>query len=220
MIVSSRYNNAAYKFNCQARIDTIQYIAMESERIASLIERLGNLLRAEERFTGRESRLQPIHLQILRYLSICNRYSDSPAGVTEFLGATKGTTSQSINVLVKKGYLKKQPDKEDGRKTHLILTPKAERYINNDYPPNEFSNALSEMDPNERSELSSLLNNLLVLIQSQNQGAAFGVCHTCRFFNKNGLGASHQCGLTKEPLTEKESFLICREHEYPQKKAV
>lgn len=193
---------------------------MESERIASLIERLGNLLRAEERFAGKDSGLQPIHLQILHYLSICNRYSDSPAGVTEFLGATKGTTSQSIGVLERKAYLKKRPDKEDGRMVHLVLTPKAERYLKNEFPPQDFTDALSIIDPKQRKRLESLLNELLLNLQSQNQGAAFGVCKTCRFFKRNGLRESHQCGLTKEPLSEKESFLICREHEYPSQKAV
>lgn len=192
---------------------------MESQRIATLIERLGNLLRSEDRFSGRDCGLQPIHVQILRYLTLCNRYSDSPAGVTEFLGATKGTTSQSINVLERKGYLKKRPDKEDGRRVHLLLTLKAERYLAKEFPPEDFAEALGRMTPEDQKKLSSLLNELLVLLQSQS-GGAFGVCHTCRFFKRNGLGDSHQCGLTKEPLTDQESLLICREHEYPSQKAV
>ncbi|MCI0482724.1 MAG: MarR family transcriptional regulator, partial [Candidatus Dadabacteria bacterium] len=66
-------------------------------KIASLIERLGNLLRAEERAAG--AGLLPVHVRMLSYLSVCNRYSDTPAAVTEFAGATKGTSSQSIAVL-------------------------------------------------------------------------------------------------------------------------
>ena len=195
-------------------------LIMNSDKIATLLERLGNLLRAKERTAGSEEGLQPIHMQILRYLSVCNRYSDSPAGVTEFVGATKGTTSQSINVLERKGYIKKRRDKEDGRVIHLSLTDEAEGIIENAFPPDEFTQAVEAMRPEDRSELSGLLNQLLVLLQRQNKGAAFGVCHTCRFFKRKGLGDSHQCGLTHEPLTDEESYKICREHDYPSNVAV
>lgn len=169
---------------------------------------------------GSGAGLQPIHMQILRYLSACNRYSDTPAGVGEFVGATKGTTSQSINVLERKGYLKKRPDKEDGRIVHLSLTAKAERLVEKEFPPAQFTGAVEDMKPGDRNKLSGLLNELLILLQRQNEGIAFGVCHTCRYFNRDGLGDSHQCGLTGEPLTERESFMICREHQYPSEKAV
>jgi DNA-binding MarR family transcriptional regulator len=193
---------------------------MESQKIASLVERLGNLLRSEDRVTGSGSGLQPIHMQILRYMSVCNRYSNTPAGVGEFVGATKGTTSQSINVLERKGFLKKRPDKEDGRVIHLGLTAKAEHFLEKEFPPPEFTDAVTAMKPGDRNQLSGLLNELLILLQRQNEGKAFGVCHTCRYFKRDRLGDSHQCGLTREPLTEQESFMICREHDYPSEKAL
>ena len=193
---------------------------MNSERIDSLVERLGNLLRAEERASGSVDGLQTIHMQIMRYLSACNRYSDTPAGVTEFLGATKGTTSQSINVLERKGFLEKRPDATDGRVIHLVLTAKAESFLESEFPPPGFTEALSVMKPVEREKLSGLLNQFLVLLQRNNKGKAFGVCETCRYFKRNAFGDSHQCGLTLEPLSDNDSSRICREHEYPSKKAV
>ena len=110
-LVSIRYNNPMN----------------EGAKIASLIERLGNLLRAGERSSGQG--LLPVHVQMLSYLSVCNRYSDTPAAVTEFVGATKGTTSQSIGVLERKGYLRKRPDDGDGRVIHLSLTAKGKRFV-------------------------------------------------------------------------------------------
>jgi len=193
---------------------------MDSERIDSLVERLGNLLRAEERERGSVAGLQPIHMQILRYLSVCNRYSDTPAAVTEFVRATKGTTSQSINVLERKGFLEKRPDDTDGRVIHLVLTAQAERFLESEFPPPGFTDALSVMMPGDREKLSGLLTKFLILLQRNNKGNAFDVCHTCRYFKRNGIVDSHQCGLTLEPLAEEESYKICREHEYPSKKTV
>ncbi len=179
--------------------------------IASLIERLGNLLRAGERASG--AGLLPVHVQMLSYLSVCNRYSDTPAALTEFIGATKGTTSQSIGVLETKRYVRKRSDSEDGRVVHLSLTAKGRRFVENNFPPPDFGAAIGGMKPAERESLARLLTGLLLSLQRKNGGRTFGVCSSCRYFRKHALPGSHQCGLTLEPLSEDESGLICREHE-------
>jgi DNA-binding MarR family transcriptional regulator len=157
---------------------------------------------------------------MLGYISQCNRYSDTPVAVTEFVGATKGTTSQSINILEKKGFLIKRPDKVDGRVIHLDLTDKGEYFVKNEFPPHEFRDALDGLNPDDRESLAILLTKLLIQLQRKNNGKLFGVCHTCKHFKKFGLEDTHQCGLTLEPLSEEESFQICREHEQPSTKAV
>lgn len=193
---------------------------MNKAHIASLIERLGNLLRSEERTSGADSGLQAVHVQILNYLSQCNRYSNTPAGVTDFIGSTKGTTSQSINILDTKGFIDKVPDREDGRVIHLELTRKGKSFVDSEFPPSEFSGMLDSLNSEESDVLSELLTKLLVQLQRRNEGKLFGVCHTCKHFKENGLGKSHQCGLTLEPLSKKESTLICREHEELTQEAV
>jgi len=203
-LVSTRYNISS----------------MDKARVASLIERIGNLLRSEERVSGSDSGLQTVHVQILGYLSQCNRYSNTPAAVTEFIGSTKGTTSQSINILEKKGFINKRSDEEDGRVIHLDLSDKGERFIKNEFPPHEFKAALDGLNKNDTERLSQLLTKLLIQLQRKNNSKLFGVCHTCRHFKKFGLGDIHQCGLTLEPLSVEESFLICREHEQLPEKAV
>lgn len=193
---------------------------MEESRIAYLIERIGNLLRSEERVSGADSGLQSVHVQILTYLSKCNRYSNTPAGVTEFIGSTKGTISQSINILEKKGFITKRPDEKDRRILHLILTVKGQSFIDSEFPSSKFNDAIESLDSSDAESLSQLLTKLLIKFQQNNNGKLFGVCHTCKHFKKFGLGETHQCGLTLEPLSEKESLQICREYEEPQKKAV
>ena len=183
----------------------------DDAKIQSLIERLGNLMRAGARLEG--GGLEPVHREILGYLSVCNRYSDTPAGVTDYLGATKGTTSQSIGVLERKGLLKKRPDKEDGRVVHLGLTARGRRMAGGDAVPEAFAGALAEMEPREKETLALLLSKILTGLQRRNGGRTFGVCRTCKFFRENALPRSHQCGLTLEPLSDGDSLKICREHE-------
>ena len=73
-----------------------------SEDLFNIIERLANVLRQEVRAEGQSLGLQPVQQEALYYLSICNRYSDTTLAVTEYLGLTKGTVSQSLKVLENK----------------------------------------------------------------------------------------------------------------------
>ncbi len=184
---------------------------MDGTLLYQLIERIGNLLRAEERRVGSEGSLQEVHLQALFYLSRCNRYSNTPAGVTDYLGATKGTVSQTLQVLEKKGYITKERDQKDRRVLHLDLTLKGKRFLNQVVPPPLFSDALKTISPDRLRSLEGQLTNLLVALQRANQSRSFGVCQTCRYFLKEE--GSFRCGLTHEPLEETEISKICREHE-------
>lgn len=69
--------------------------------------------------------IKPTHLSALRYLASCNRYSNTPLAVTEYLGLTKGTVSQSLNRLETYGFIVKSQDQRDKRSVHLELTVSA-----------------------------------------------------------------------------------------------
>lgn len=46
-----------------------------------------------------EEGLQLVHVEILQYLSVCNRYSDTTQTISEYLGQTKGSIFQSLGHL-------------------------------------------------------------------------------------------------------------------------
>ena len=79
------------------------------------IERISRLLQSEARNSGSDFNLQPIQLNALHFLRRANRYSNTPQGVTEYFGLTKGTVSQTLIALEKKGLISKNPDKKIGR---------------------------------------------------------------------------------------------------------
>jgi DNA-binding MarR family transcriptional regulator len=186
---------------------------IESTKIANLLERLGNLMRANERSLGLEHGLQPVHVQVLSYLSLCNRHSNTPVSVTEFLGVTKGTVSQSVNVLEHKGLITKSPDAKDGRIVHLNVTEAGRRFIESEIHQQDMLTTLEEMPYGDRQNLAELLTNLLIGLQHRNGGRMFAECPTCRYFHKYAFGDAHQCGLTLEPLSDEDSAKICREYE-------
>ena len=175
--------------------------------LLNLIDSIGHLLRSEEKKFLLPLGLQPIHLNAMIYLSMCNKYSNNPAALSKYLGNTKGTTSQTVNLLEKKGYITKKKTTKDKRVVKLHLTEKAEKILD------QLSFEDSESFFNDRSiEIAeSVLTNILKSLQLSNQGRAFGVCKTCDFFIDEGDG--FRCGLTHEPLLDHEIEQICQEHE-------
>jgi len=185
---------------------------METKKIYDYVERLSNLLRNETRREGSEYGLQPVQLEALHYLSICNRYSDTPMGVTEYLGQTKGTVSQSLKVLEKKRFLTKHTDKNDKRITHLKVSRSGKILLKQSIPPPLFTHACEHLNELSKTQIVTGLKELLQVVQRSNGMKSFGVCRTCRYNLKNEDG-SYFCDLTKEPLSQSDVQLLCREHE-------
>lgn len=185
---------------------------MQPQRIYELLERLGNWMRAEERSAGAKHGLQPVQIHALSYLSRCNRYSDTPAGVTEYLGLTKGTASQSLKRLQEKGLIKARTDRDDGRVVHLAPTAKGRKLLASIAPPPLMKSALEQVAGDHSG--GEWLEDLLRAVQQQHKGRSFGVCQSCRHFLRKG--ETSQCGLTLETLSTEDRTLICREHESPQ----
>lgn len=178
--------------------------------IYEYLVRLGRLLDAEDR--AAESALQPAQLQALLYLGRCNRYSDRPAAVAEYLAVTKGTASQTLRVLEERGLITKHGDPEDRRQVHLELTDAGREVVRGVESRQSISQAVEEMPEVQRQEFVDALEGVLRSIQRRQGGRSFGVCKTCRHFETQST-SGFRCGLTKERLTVADSALICREHE-------
>lgn len=187
---------------------------MSTQEANDTLERIGNLQRMEARAFGLRYGLQPVQMEALTYLTQCNRYSDTPQAVAEYLGLTKGTVSQSLKVLEQKGFLRKQPDKQDKRIVRLATTVKGRNLTKKALLAGSLEPALATTDSMKIAELTSVFRSILRSMQKMNGRKAFGACHTCRFNESHQNG--YVCGLTREPLSVQDVQLICREHQYPQ----
>ena len=184
---------------------------MPSKQPLKVLDRLSHLHHAYLREFSYGVGLNLRQLECLAYLRACNRYSDTPLALTEYLGLTKGTVSQTILSLEDKGLLKKNSDSNDGRVVHLKPTRKAEKLLEQCAHDSPLERAFSKN--NEISDsLAESLSTILIEVQRANNSKTFGACYSCSHFRCNGLGITHQCGLTEEPLSEQESLKICREH--------
>jgi MarR family transcriptional regulator, negative regulator of the multidrug operon emrRAB len=190
----------------------------DATRLIELLERLGNLLRSERRLGAHAAGLQPVHLQALVYLARCNRYSNTPAAVTAWLGTTKGTASQSLGVLERAGLIRRHIDADDRRVARLQLTRKGKALVQQLLPLPEWEESARTLGADRARGAADVLESLLRTRQASQGRRSFGACHTCRHFRREG-GGKFRCGLTLEPLTVDESAQICHEHEWPEERA-
>jgi MarR family transcriptional regulator, organic hydroperoxide resistance regulator len=184
---------------------------MSTILLQEMIERITRLLQSDARSLGAYLDIQPIQLEALHYLTSCNRYSNTLQGVTEYFGLTKGTVSQTIKTLEKKGLLQKKTDKQDKRVIHLTVSSSGKKLLQKTLPSPIIDESFAALSIQKREQLMGNLQILLREIQKANSMKTFGVCHTCKF-NKKLDGGSFLCELTKEKLTKEETTLICREH--------
>lgn len=183
---------------------------MQELETFKLIERISSLLRSEERRKYAAIGLQPVHGQVLEYLAKCNKYSNTHASVAEYLSLTKGTVSQSIQILERKHYIIKTIDPLDGRVVHLALSETGRALIEELKPLDLFKHAESKLSHHEFANIGQALQTTLGVLQKVNNSKSFGLCKSCRYFT---VAENHyQCDLTLEALDREDTDKICREH--------
>ncbi len=183
-----------------------------SVRIADLLDRLGRYLRSREH----AGELNPAQWEALRYLAQANRYSLNPSALTEFLGSTRGTVSQTLIALEAKGLISREADPADRRQLRLGLTKTGRALLARD-PLQELVAAAGALDPAAQRRTADGLTGLLASLQQRHGRRTFGICSACRFLQRDGAarqaGGPHRCGLTGEPLSVVDTGLICAEQE-------
>jgi MarR family transcriptional regulator, negative regulator of the multidrug operon emrRAB len=183
---------------------------MEKTSVFDIVERIAAMIRSEERKKCTEFGLQAVHLQVLDYLSRCNKYSDTPAALSNYLGMTRGTVSQTLLLLEKKGYVGKTTDTLDRRVVHLSLLPEGKAMLEKARPSELFNQASQLLRRDGAGHYEEAMTTVLTALQKSNKSHTFGLCNSCQYFTL--LQDGYLCGLTKENLTEGDSRKICQEH--------
>jgi DNA-binding MarR family transcriptional regulator len=177
--------------------------------LPELLAALSRAMQNEQRQAAVGAGLLPVQLAILGYLRDANRYSNTQQALTEYLGLTKGTVSQSLKILEERGWLMRQNDAVDRRCIRLSLTTAGQAVLAT-VVDDAWGATAATLPAAEQAVLSQLLARLLSTWQQARHGKTFGVCRSCRHFRPGQT--THHCGLTGEALSEDDSARICREH--------
>ena len=184
-------------------------------RVAELIDRLSRLTRELQYVDG----LNPAQWEALRFLSRANKYSRTPGAVAQFLGATKGTISQTITALENKGLLERRPSDRDKRVCLIDLTDKGRDLIGRD-PVRRIETAVGAMDASTGAAMVQGLSRLLAVVQSDAEAPLFGVCAACcrHLSPGEGCGSTEvgRCGVTGESLDSDDAARICVNYKNPE----
>jgi DNA-binding MarR family transcriptional regulator len=179
--------------------------------LLDLIDRLARLAR-----TGRQqSDVVPAQREALSYLARANRFSRTPSALAIYLGVTKGTVSQTVIALERRGYLTKTANPADARSVRLDLTGRGRDALF-EVPVEPLARAMQSLPAARRTEIDSALVTLLSSMIAETGGRPFGLCKLCRHFEGDGrhpAGGPHRCRLLDEPLSIADSELICAEQQ-------
>ena len=176
--------------------------------LLEMVERLGNLMRAEFRRIGGDEQLQPVHIHALLYLSKANRFSNSPQALADYLGITKGTASQSLLLLDRRGLIERYEDDVDRRVVSLRLSNAGEQFLYESQPAQQWQQATRNISPNRIRNAVSALRETLMTLQEDNEGTQFGNCPGCDHFERLSARAS-RCGLMGDRLSGPDTRRIC-----------
>ena len=174
------------------------------ERITSLVDRLGRAVHCLQFADG----LNPAQWAVLRYLGRANRYSRTPTAISDYLGTTRGTVSQTIKALEAKGLIGRGTSGRDRRAVLLRLTGAGTAALEND--PLHCVASVAGMLGDELDEASRFLDSVVGCLQAKSGGLSYGVCTECTHFCRNSFAEDvHRCGLTGDPLSVEDSTKIC-----------
>jgi DNA-binding MarR family transcriptional regulator len=151
---------------------------------------------------------------VLFYLNQANRFSNTPQALTEYLGLTKGTVSQTILVLARRKLVSRHTDPRDGRVVRLILTEGGITLLKTLSAGGAWRDIVQTASPARVTSAMVVLRQVLAQVQTQSGKRSFGVCATCRYNQRLGP-RSYFCALMQEKLSSPEVRRICREHAPP-----
>jgi DNA-binding MarR family transcriptional regulator len=174
------------------------------EILTRLLDRVGRMARGLQYSHG----LNPAQWDSLRFVARANELSRTPGGLAVFLGTTKGTASQTLMALEKKGYVRRVAHKSDKRVRHLAITEEGAALLNED-PLNCLDRAVRGLEPQLSESLSSALTQLCGEMQSRCGSTDFGVCTRCGHFEGETSGGNMRCGLKNIDLACADAGKLC-----------
>ena len=176
-------------------------------RIRELLDRIGRIAAAEEWSDD----LNPAQRSALSYLARANRFSRSPSNVADYLCTTRGTASQTLKALERKGLVTPVRSAADKRSISYDVTEEGRAAM---ATPSDLNAAIDRLPDSEADALLAALEATLRDVLSSRGQREFGVCRTCRYHQPGEDGAT--CALLNVSLVPMEAGQICHEHQAPE----
>ena len=173
-------------------------------RLRNLIDRLARLNAAEAWSAG----LNPGQAAALAYLAQANRFSRAPSNVADYLASTRGTVSQTLKALTRKGFIAEVRSEQDRRSIRYDVTDAGLEQLKG---LRQFDTAIARLAAGQPETLNAALSDLLRAVLDDRGLRSFGMCRTCTHHEIRGKGG--YCHLLKVDLQPAEVEQLCHEHQ-------
>ncbi|MCK6550793.1 MarR family winged helix-turn-helix transcriptional regulator [Myxococcota bacterium] len=185
-----------------------------SSRIAEGLHKIGLAMKQQGWQQANEEGLSPTQGQILA--AIASHRALTGSELSQRLGVTLPTISDSVRVLVEKKLLTKSPDPRHPRASLLSTTPKGAKLGARARSWPEFmAEAVTDLTEEEQRAFFSGVVKMIRSLQDRALIPVSGMCVTCVHFRPNVRpGATpHHCAFVDAPLGDAQLRLDCAEHE-------
>lgn len=176
----------------------------QRHHLRALLDRLARVASTEDW----QADLNPAQGSALAYLGRANRFSRAPSQVADYLGTTRGTVSQTLKALQRKGLIRDTPDGADRRRIAYAVTSEGRALLER---PRVADRVMAELGEADAAALERGVTALLHAMLKARDGRSFGICRSCRHHRDDGHG--RHCALLDVALTPDEAGQICHEHE-------
>lgn len=135
--------------------------------------------------------------------------------VAQLLGVSAPTASATVNSLVAKGLVVKEPG-SDRRSIGLRITPAGEALAGRTAEwPDFLTRAVDALEPGERTAFLRSLVKIIRALQENGDISAQRMCVTCRYFRPFAHAADanpHHCAFADAPFGDRHLRIDCAEH--------
>jgi DNA-binding MarR family transcriptional regulator len=176
-----------------------------SDGIAELLVHIGRAARGDDP----TSRLTVAQWTCLRFFARANAGTRTPSAFASFQATTRGTASQIIKTLERRGLLGRQRSATDGRSVCLDLTEQGRSMLADD-PLRDLITALRALGAAERDALRISLSRLANAIAEVRGAPGFGTCRDCRHFTPSGRAG--QCACLSMQITPEQIGSLCNSY--------
>jgi DNA-binding MarR family transcriptional regulator len=178
------------------------------DRIAELLVHVGRTARSED--AG--SDLTAAQWTCLRFFARANGSTRTPSGFASFQATTRGTASQIIKTLERRGLIVRTPSERDRRSVCFDLTDEGTAMLARD-PLRHLIGVIEALATTERDDFLATLSRLSSALALRRDMPAFGTCRDCSHFGTSGDTA--YCACMAAELAAEDTTKLCASYSGP-----
>src|SRR6056297_75422 len=178
------------------------------DRIAELLVHVGRAARSGDM----GSELTGAQWTGLRFFARANGSTRTPSGFASFQATTRGTASQIIKSLERRGLVARTRSERDGRSVCFDLTDGGRAMLAQD-PLGDLIGVIDGLGAAERDRFLGTLSRLVSALAMRREVPAFGTCRDCSHFGTSGDTA--YCACMAAELAAEETTKLCASYRGP-----